>query len=72
MQQRGNHQLSDDESVLLAVEYVEKMWDRYLETYAKSACCSRGIHLVIGQGWHEYDYSLLAGTLEIISGSFLR
>lgn len=70
MQQRGNHPLSDGKSAFLAVEYVEKIWDRYLETYAKSACCSTGIHLVIGQGWYEYDYSLLAGTLEKISGSF--
>jgi hypothetical protein len=58
MQQRSADPLSDKESVLLAVEYVEKMWDRYLETYAKSARCSTGIHLVIGSGWYEYDYSL--------------
>lgn len=70
MQQRSADPLSDKESVLLAVEYVEKMWDRYLETYAKSARCSMGIHLVIGSGWYEYDYSLLADTLEKTFGSF--
>ena len=70
MQQRSADPLSDEESVLLAVEYVEKMWDRYLETYAKSTRCSTGVHLVIGSGWYEYDYSLLADTLEKTFGSF--
>ena len=70
MQQRSDDPLSDEVSVLLAGEYVEKMWDRYLETYAKSVRCGVGIHFVVGNGWYEYDYSLLADTLEKTFGSF--
>lgn len=69
MQQQSDDPLSDNESVLLAVKYVEKMWDRYLETYAKSAECCSGNYLIVGRGWYEYDYSSLADTLERTFGN---
>ncbi|RRF98233.1 MAG: hypothetical protein DUD39_10740 [Coriobacteriaceae bacterium] len=70
MQQRSDSPLSDEESVLLAAGYIERMWDSYLKMYAKSAECCSGNHLSFSRGWYEYDYAPLADTLGRTFGSF--
>ena len=65
MQQKSDGPLSDEESVVLAMGYVETMWDKYLAYYAKS---KQGLFseetICFAPSWYIYDYELLATTLD--------
>ena len=65
MQQKGGRPLSDEESVTLAKQYIETMWDSYLSKYAKSKQGSfSDDSICFAPAWYMYDYERLANTLE--------
>ena len=65
MQQDGGKPLTDEESVRLAASYIERMWDSYLRTFAKSMQSrADGIAISFGRTWYRYDYRILGEALE--------
>lgn len=65
MQQESGTPLSDADSVRLAVPYVERMWDRFLETYARSAESRYdGESLVFSGAYYKYSYRALVDVLQ--------
>lgn len=65
MQQAGGKPLTDEESVQLAVGYVERMWDSFLRAFAKSAQGRRdGVSMYFGRTWYKYDYQALSEAIE--------
>lgn len=73
MQQRCDCKasLSDDESVAKAIPDIERMWNSFLLSYAKSRegtyNSSADTKILFHSTWYEYRYSALAGA---ISSSF--
>lgn len=69
MQQKSNRPLSDEESVMLACEYVEKMWDQLLLRIAQSnySCDETNPHIVFAANWYGYDYQSIS---RIVGGRF--
>lgn len=64
MQQSGDVPLSDDDSVRLAIPYIEEMWDRYLAEFARSVEGSGGEAFRIYLGYYTYDYGVLSQSLK--------
>lgn len=64
MQQRGGKPLTDEESVIRAIPYVEDMWDRFLLEFARSSEGSQvHLKLQISAAYYEYDYQTLSISL---------
>lgn len=64
MQQRGEKPLTDEESVIRAIPYVEDMWDRFLLEFARSSEGSQVcLKLQISIAYYEYDYQALSISL---------
>lgn len=64
MQQGSKTPLSDADSVRLAVPYVERMWDRFLKTYARSSESGyNGESVVFSGTYYKYSYSDLVGVV---------
>lgn len=64
MQQRGEKPLTDEESVIRAIPYVEDMWDRFLLEFARSSEGSQvHLKLQISAAYYEYDYQALSISL---------
>lgn len=64
MQQRGGKPLTDEESVIRAIPYVEDMWDRFLLEFARSSEGSQvHLKLQISAAYYEYDYQALSISL---------
>ena len=64
MQQRGEKPLTDEESVIRAIPYVEDMWDRFLLEFARSSEGSQvHLKLQISAAYYEYDYQTLSISL---------
>lgn len=59
MQQKSDRPLSDDESVKLAISYVQTMWDAFLEELARSSEGESGRVLQINESHYCYDYASL-------------
>lgn len=71
MQQKSNAPLSDSESVVLAANYIEHMWDSFLVTFAKSVQSSYSSEIFSFTSlWYRYDYSTLADAVENAFGFF--
>lgn len=65
MQQGSDVPLSDADSVRLAVPYVERMRDRFLETYARSAESGYdGESLVFSGAYYKYSYRALVDVVQ--------
>lgn len=64
MQQRGGKPLTDEESVIRAIPYVEDMWDHFLLEFARSSeGCQVHLKLQISAAYYEYDYQALSISL---------
>ena len=65
MQQKSTHPLSDEESVLLAADYICGLWDDYLIAFAKSdsATGGRGCICFTGQ-YYSYDFKTMRNSIE--------
>lgn len=63
MQQRGCRPLSDEESVILAIPFVEEIWDRYLSEFARSSEGVGGGPFRIHSKYYEYDYFAMASSI---------
>ena len=64
MQQRGGRPLTDEESVIRAIPYVEDMWDCFLLEFARSSEGSQvHLKLQISAAYYEYDYQALSISL---------
>ena len=58
MQQKAERALSDEESVVLAFDYVEGMWDDFLRKFAKSRKKGGACSISFASDWYSYDYDL--------------
>ena len=68
MQQQSDKALSDEDSVVLAVKYISKMWDAFLIKYAQSEKCAHDESGVCFAGeYYTYGYKKLRAA---ISNSF--
>ena len=64
MQQKASHPLTDEESVELAIPYIENMWDRYLRKFAKSIEENHPkVRFAFTSTGYCYDYSAVASAL---------
>lgn len=65
MQQKSACPLSDEESVLLAADYICGMWDGYLKAFAKSdtATGDKGRICFTGQ-YYSYDFKTIRNSIE--------
>ena len=63
MQQASDSPLSDTDSVKLAIPYIERMWDRFLVEFGRSADGVGGYALRIFMGYYTYDYWMLSRTI---------
>lgn len=64
MQQKSDKPLTDEESVELAIPYIEKMWNKYLRSYARSADGTIGPDLfTFSTTAYSYAYQPLAMEL---------
>lgn len=71
MQQNGGKPLTDEESVQIAVAYVETMWDSFLRSFAKSDHInSEETALVFGPTWYRYRYNEVSDALETSFSAF--
>jgi len=71
MQQKSEKPLSDSESVELAIDYIGRMWDSFLKTFAKSAQGSNSPDVfMFTSSWYKYDYRILADATEKAFGFF--
>lgn len=64
MQQKSDGPLSDIESVKLAIPFVEKMWDSYLVSYARSVECGyKPSVFCFSRSYYEYSYPELSDSI---------
>lgn len=71
MQQKSDKPLSDEESVVLAAAYIEKMWDRFLAGFARSREGGFSPRTIcFGATWYSYDYAAVARALGRSFNSF--
>ncbi len=65
MQQKSTRPLSDEESVLLAADYICGMWDDYLKVFAisDSATGDRNCICFTGQ-YYSYDFKTIRNSIE--------
>ena len=63
MQQASDSPLSDTDSVKLAIPYIERMWDRFLVEFGRSAEGAGGDALLIFMGYYTYDYWMLSRAI---------
>lgn len=63
MQQKSNRPLTDEESVKLAVTYIQAMWDHFLEEFARSSEGESGRALLICETYYCYDYAALRKSI---------
>lgn len=71
MQQKSDKPLTDRDSVELATAYIERMWDSFLVTFAKSAQGGYSPNtLTFTSSWYRYDYNYLADLVENAFGFF--
>ena len=69
MQQKSDKPLSDDESVVLACQYIENMWDNFLSRFAKSEiAANHPERFSFSSTWYEYDYRVVAELLDTSFG----
>lgn len=69
MQQKSDTPLTDEESVILAKQYIEAMWDKYLSYYAKSK--EGGFareKICFSPSWYQYEYEPLISYVEASFG----
>lgn len=63
MQQKAERALSDEESVVLAFDYVEGMWDGFLRKFAKSRKKGGACSISFASDWYSYDYDSVGNAL---------
>lgn len=61
MQQKSNKPLSDEESVRLAVPFIEKIWDSYLSKWMRNS----NSDFTFTASWYLYDWQSLADSLSL-------
>lgn len=74
MQQKAERALSDEESVVLAFDYVEGMWDDFLRKFAKSRKKGGACSISFASDWYSYDYdsvgNALIGSFSVLYGDY--
>lgn len=71
MQQKSDRPLSDRESVELATGYIERMWDSFLMTFARSVQSGYSPSTFeFTSFWYRYNYANVAGAAEKAFGFF--
>lgn len=63
MQQKAERALSDEESVVLAFNYVEGMWDDFLRKFAKSRKKGGACSISFASDWYSYEYDSVGNAL---------